>query len=742
MSNMQRINKANKLHSQLQKTTNVEDRIKLHQAAIKMIEGRENEDPDDGDIVQRNNEFGGIQSIPLLSTNSRGPTLSSFEPSTTEGGITSSTSTESLHHQRRVRRHSVSSESSTSSTGRSRKTASRNASLSRIPAIPRERLTPDAEKRVFNYNYRGPIPTKHHCQRSLFGKHVDVTPEPVETPKRRSQSKNRTPLRQNSEIPRYDHRPGMHLHESSCDAARKLQASKSSTNVSSIPWNFDLRKTPPRVNKGSHENLFQSSAKRRLDAWQPIERSKSSHSVKPITSSTPKKYTEEDSDGYAIPSVSEPDPTLLKKTPIRREVTPPELYQTPAVNLNPEGSGNDSFESAKEFQTPIKKNIRRSGSVLPKESLQDEIEAEIAAIDTVLAKVSPARSKIPKFIPRSINLTPSTDYRNLKDTSVEKNFEEVQAAIKSKSKDKINSSAIQSGSKDKAAGDITSSVVSTSPAVISKSPATTQNDSTLNANVAPMSTTVDDIQTLRLFPRYNFDTPKTSKITDKNGTELTPNTKFRTSLTRETLIKSFKEALDINIIAKKRFLKYERQYYEKIRDWKKIERIEKELEKFPNVVKKAMENVKIVTQDYTEKAWRKVLSETEKLQNDAAEFVKLTNENKEKRRRKSLNFGLLGNIDANEFERKHFENLSRRHENAVRLSEAVKKVNIERAIVELQERKAIKDLVRLSLDNKVIAALSQSTSVTESTLTRRSVTLTSTEIRKLAEDAMIDIMQE
>uniref|UniRef100_A0AC35FC24 Uncharacterized protein n=1 Tax=Panagrolaimus sp. PS1159 TaxID=55785 RepID=A0AC35FC24_9BILA len=101
-------------------------------------------------------------------------------------------------------------------------------------------------------------------------------------------------------------------------------------------------------------------------------------------------------------------------------------------------------------------------------------------------------------------------------------------------------------------------------------------------------------------------------------------------------------------------------------------------------------------------------------------------------------FSLLGYIDANEFEKKHFENLSRRHENAVRISEAVKKVNIERAIVELQERKAIKDLVRLSLDNKAIAALSQSTSVTESTLTRRSVTLTSTEIRKLAEDAVIN----
>uniref|UniRef100_A0AC35GKT0 Uncharacterized protein n=1 Tax=Panagrolaimus sp. PS1159 TaxID=55785 RepID=A0AC35GKT0_9BILA len=638
MSNMQRINIVNKLHSQLQKTTNVEDRIKLHQAAIKMIEGRENEDPEDGDIVQRNNEFGGIQSIPLLTTNSRGPTLSSFEPSTTEGGITSSTSTESLHRQRRVRRHSVSSESLTSSTGHSRESASRNASISRIPAIIRERLTPDAEKRVFNWNYRGPIPTKHHCQRSLFGKHVDVTPEPVETPKRRSQSKNRTPLRQNPEIPRYDHRPGMHLHESSCDAARKLQASKSTTNVSSIPWNSDYRKTPPRVNKGSHENLFQSSAKKRLDAWQPIERSKSSHSVKPITSSTPKKHTEEDSDGYAIPSVPENDPALLNKTRVRREVTPPELYQTPSVNLNLEGSGNDSFESAKEFQTPIKKNIRRRGSVLPKESLQDETEAEIAAIDTVLAKVSPARSKIPKFIPRAINLTPSTDYRNLKDTSVEKNFEEVQAAIKSKSKDKMDSFAIHPGSKDKATGDITSSVFSTSPAAILKS-ATTQNESTLNANVTPLSTTVDDIQTLRLFSRYNFDTPKTSETTNKNETELTPNTKFRTSLSRETLIKSFKEALDINITAKKRFLKYERQYYEKVRDWKKIERIEKELEKFPNVVKTAMEHVKTVTQDCTEKAWRKVLSETEKLQNDATEFVKLTNENKEKRRRKSLNFG-------------------------------------------------------------------------------------------------------
>uniref|UniRef100_A0A914YGM2 Uncharacterized protein n=1 Tax=Panagrolaimus superbus TaxID=310955 RepID=A0A914YGM2_9BILA len=748
MSNMQRINKANKLHSQLKKTTNVEDRIKLHQEAIKMIEGRENEDPDediDNHLIQRENAFG-IQSIPLLSTNSRGATLSSFDPSTTEG-ITSSTSNESLHRQKRVRRNSVSSESSTSSAGRTRKSASRNASLTHIPALSHERLTPDAEKRVFNYNYRGPIPTKHHCQRSLFGKTVEV--EPVETPKKRIQSKNRTPLRQHThehQIPTYHHRPGMHLHESSCDAARQLQASKSSANVATKSKSFDSRKTPPRFNKGSHDNLFQSSAKRRLDAWKPIERSKSSHSVKPLSSSTPTKRTEEDSsDGYAIPSVSELDRTLLK-TPVRREITPPELYKTPAVHQE----GN-----AKEFQTPLKSNVFRSGKqrFISKETLQDETEAEIAAIDTVLANLSPSRSKIPKLVSRQINLTPSTDYRNLKDTSVEKNFEEVQAAIKSKSKDK--NETVQEVLKDK----IEELIVTPGPKSKVQSPALTPvlknksgegNVSSLKSSskisvstdkigesfVTPSSKDkIQDIQISQLYQRNVFSTPKTSK-TNESTIEMTPNTKFRTSLSREKLIKGFKEALDINICAKKRFLKYERQYFEKIRDLKKLDRIDKEMEKFSNIIKKATEDVKSATLDYSENVWRKVLAETEKLQNDAKEFVIITNENKEKRRRKLQNFGVLGDIDANEFERKHFESLSRRHENALRLSEAVKKVNIERAIVELQERKAIKDLVRLSLDNKTIAGISQSTSVTESTVTRRSVTLTSTEIRKLAEDAM------
>ena len=76
-------------------------------------------------------------------------------------------------------------------------TDSECGSVTHIPSTPGVHLTPDAERRIFNYNFRGPIPSQHRCQRSLFGKTMEV--EITETPKKKPSSfQTRTPLRSQS----------------------------------------------------------------------------------------------------------------------------------------------------------------------------------------------------------------------------------------------------------------------------------------------------------------------------------------------------------------------------------------------------------------------------------------------------------------------------------------------------------------------------------------------------------------
>ena len=357
---------------------NLNDKIKLHEAAVSMFHdraamdesGRENRAPNYlmRDEMESNNERRGhrIQAIPLLSANSRGETLSSFDPSTENGVSTSECkfsylfiyylrkligkflAMENVHQQQRQsipRRHSVSSNSSTS-TSRSRipklMTKSKYGSVTHIPSTPGVHLTPDAERRIFDYNYRGPVPLKHRCQRSLFGTTVEV--ETTETPKKkRSISQTRTPLRTQSRerdnltwsMPKYNIRPGMSLHEGSCTAAQKVQSSKSDHAIAS--------KEAVTPSKSGGSKLQRSSAQRRLDAWRPLELTKPERpGVESLTSSTPPfKNTEEDSDGYAIPSISgstnDQGNYPRNESPVPREVTPPDLYKTPATYFNHRG---------------------------------------------------------------------------------------------------------------------------------------------------------------------------------------------------------------------------------------------------------------------------------------------------------------------------------------------------------------------------------------------------------------------
>ena len=69
-----------------------------------------------------------------------------------------------------------------------------------------------------------------------------------------------------------------------------------------------------------------------------------------------------------------------------------------------------------------------------------------------------------------------------------------------------------------------------------------------------------------------------------------------------------------------------------------------------------------------------------------------------------------------------------RYEKAERLSEAVKKVDVQRMIVEKKEHQAVKELARLSLDDRALISLSTSS---QPPVSRRSLPLDLDEIRKL-----------
>ncbi|KAE9546457.1 hypothetical protein FO519_010331, partial [Halicephalobus sp. NKZ332] len=131
-----------------------------------------------------------VQAIPLLPSgvSSRGITVTSFEPSAEEcSSITSSEEVSQVRRESnssRSRNPSISSSSSVSSRLRKE---NRKRHRSTTPGINEgmnsRPLTPEAQRRVFNYEFRGPIPAHHHCRRSLFGSGSIDIPQ-METPKK------------------------------------------------------------------------------------------------------------------------------------------------------------------------------------------------------------------------------------------------------------------------------------------------------------------------------------------------------------------------------------------------------------------------------------------------------------------------------------------------------------------------------------------------------------------------------
>jgi len=67
---------------------------------------------------------------------------------------------------------------------------------------PNHNLTPEAQLRVLNYEYRGPLPAKHHCQRSLFHSTAATDSPQPETPKRSKPivSKKPTSVKSQAEV--------------------------------------------------------------------------------------------------------------------------------------------------------------------------------------------------------------------------------------------------------------------------------------------------------------------------------------------------------------------------------------------------------------------------------------------------------------------------------------------------------------------------------------------------------------
>uniref|UniRef100_A0AC34QQH6 Uncharacterized protein n=1 Tax=Panagrolaimus sp. JU765 TaxID=591449 RepID=A0AC34QQH6_9BILA len=460
-----KIEKLNELKKKLYQTDDLEERAKIHAevaelSAFSEDSASENVDPlqqkIDGDNfvfpVNRGKQQRYMQSIPLLSTETTAK--SSQEPFPEEcSSITSTEEVETKNLPNRKRLHSISSNSSAGSRAQRVATKPKRArSITPGKASTKNdinvRLTPDAERRVMSYNFRGPLPSNHHCQRSLFGKTFDV--EQTETPKKSKRSlslrQRRTVSndRKSFTVPRFVAtdvaKKGLTLHQVTCrnsgcghDAARDDEVDKT-------PVKFGT-KNP--VSQKTHDKkldqLLNSSAQRRLDEWEPLNRSKS-----PISASTPALNApiRKDEDGYAIPSIRSGGSSKFANefeqidgcsqvfSPINN-LTPQHLYKTPMTNLRNNELSDGSDE---QFYTPSTIMQATEGDLYEYESpaiakIREKTRKELEKIDARLAdlsvmNLSNSSSRIlqKSQVAETIILTPRTKFVHQENISFEKGF--------------------------------------------------------------------------------------------------------------------------------------------------------------------------------------------------------------------------------------------------------------------------------------------------------------------------------
>ena len=223
--------------------------------------------------------------------------------------------------------------------------------------------------------------------------------------------------------------------------------------------------------------------------------------------------------------------------------------------------------------TPVRKLLPISTS-----QLHNDTVAEIAKIDAVLASVTPPCRNISSIpSPRTINLTPRTDYSRSPQTKIERNVEKMQISnpINDHVNDKREEIHRVTPVKEKISEPFQ---IQPSSSPTKAMPGFEQEtDLTFAANITP------EIQS-----KY---APATF--------QLTPGTKLKTSLTREKLIQNFKEALELNIKAKNRYCKYEKEYLLKIGESRKVELIEAKMNKLDGIRFEAIKGVEAMTTEWT-----------------------------------------------------------------------------------------------------------------------------------------------
>uniref|UniRef100_A0A914Q2F3 Uncharacterized protein n=1 Tax=Panagrolaimus davidi TaxID=227884 RepID=A0A914Q2F3_9BILA len=114
---------------------------------------------------------------------------------------------------------------------------------------------------------------------------------------------------------------------------------------------------------------------------------------------------------------------------------------------------------------------------------------------------------------------------------------------------------------------------------------------------------------------------------------------FQTSLTREMLLQSFQEAIELNICAKRKLLKFQRKYYQKIGDKMNVVFIDAEINGFQEIIKNEMQKVQFLLNDFSKQNIKMVLYQISKLQNDAKNY--LYEKMKQKNRRKTRNLAMI-----------------------------------------------------------------------------------------------------
>uniref|UniRef100_A0A7E4V7J1 RanBP2-type domain-containing protein n=1 Tax=Panagrellus redivivus TaxID=6233 RepID=A0A7E4V7J1_PANRE len=635
------------LRENLTNANTIPDRIQAHQAVVDMLDdinsqGRKENVPSSSDSAV-DTEMPGkplhkrprrkspavasrIQSFPALGVENG---FSGFERSSTDEGATSSSST-----SKTFRRRSQSQSRLNATSLRSPRIITKPT---RAQSTDNLMLTPDAKQRVFNYDFRGPIPRNHHCQRSLFGKSVDVPEDPTTAPKctpvrkrpfkspmsadRKPRPRQMSPAFKStlktSEIGQQT------LHQTSCDAHRS-------------------KPTPGAVVTASKSDV--SVAQRKLDEWKPREEyvlppskpTETGFGI-PAVMKTPERHQNTRAFGFTTPKSAQSNIFTSPKTPY-------EYYKTPSMKMG-NISSDASFTSAKEEQTPQKRSnirrIERPGKAsddrfsdehrksidavrIAREAYTSQINQALQALtpvrDSRFSEGSPNRSQ--SFLRHSLTRTPDSNFVGRPPVDDEESSEEVEANL--------------------------------------------ENDPPVAASKTTTIEMPTPVFSSSKSPEKPIATSTPTKPQAQSSTILRGGVK-KTSLTPKKLYDDYCEWLRVYFSAKTQLLKLAAKYcdHEGLAD--KARRCRKEIESFAEASEKLKATAKIWCDDFTDRHINLVLDKMNGMKSDVHETLKTRDKinRKMKESRKSINFSFLGivSVDSTQVDRvasidRHFKTVS------------------------------------------------------------------------------------